>query len=84
MQKLSLLVMRTLLKKVYLIRQRNDKLKLTDFLAALDHAGGSSMDMDALECVVANLIVKNYVRGFLSHKLKVLVLHKTDPFPTLT
>ncbi|ETV90690.1 hypothetical protein H310_14583 [Aphanomyces invadans] len=82
MQKLSLLVMRTLLKKVYLIRGKKDKVQLTDFLTALAFVG-TSMDMDALECVIANLIVKNYVKGFMSHKLNVLVLSKSDPFPAI-
>ncbi|KAF0690833.1 Aste57867_17821 [Aphanomyces stellatus] len=56
MQKLRPLVLRTLLKKVYLIRDKNLRVKLTDFQAAIEAAGGRDRDMDALECVVANLI----------------------------
>ena len=33
--------------------------------------------------IVANLIVRKYVKGYISHKLKVLVVHKTQPFPSL-
>ncbi|RHY10418.1 hypothetical protein DYB36_001265 [Aphanomyces astaci] len=83
MQKLGLLVMRTLLKKVYLIGNKGDKVRLADFAAAVALMG-TSLDMDAVECVVANLIINNYVKGFLSHKLHVLVLSKSDPFPSIS
>ncbi|KAF0731173.1 hypothetical protein Ae201684P_011673 [Aphanomyces euteiches] len=82
MQKLRLLVMRTLLKKVYLIQQKNAKLKLTDFQIALEFAG-ASIDMDALECIVANLIFKRYIKGFISRKHGLLVLSKSNAFPAI-
>lgn len=41
------------------------------------------MDMDEIECVVANLIYCNYIKGYISHKVGYLVLSKKDPFPQL-
>ena len=39
--------------------------------------------MDEVECVAANLIFRKYVKGYISHKNKVVVVAKADPFPPL-
>lgn len=39
------------------------------------------IDLDEIECILANLIYRGYVRGYLSHSKRVLVLSKRDPFP---
>ena len=43
---------------------------------------GMPIDLDEVECILANLIFRGYVRGYLSHAKRVLVLSKRDPFPT--
>ena len=45
---------------------------------------GVDMDMDEVECLVANLIFRGYVKGYLSHRHHVAVLSKNDAFPALT
>ena len=45
---------------------------------------GVSMDMDEVECVAANLIFRRYVKGYISHKSKVMVVAKAEPFPPLS
>jgi len=40
------------------------------------------MDLDEIECILANLIYRGVIRGYLSHSKRVLVLSKRDPFPT--
>ena len=47
-------------------------------------AQGVDMDMDEVECLVANLIFRGYVKGYLSHRHHVAVLSKNDAFPALT
>jgi hypothetical protein len=42
---------------------------------------GMPIDLDEVECILANLIFRGYVRGYLSHAKRVLVLSKRDPFP---
>lgn len=38
------------------------------------------IDMDELECMVSNCIVRKYVKGYISNKLKTVVLAKgPDP-----
>ncbi|KAG1700234.1 hypothetical protein DVH05_012040 [Phytophthora capsici] len=81
-EKLRLLVLRNLFKKVYLIQQ-NHQLHLQDFQLALHVATGHSMDMDEIECVITNLIFKGYIKGYMSHTKKILVVSKTQPFPPI-
>lgn len=38
-------------------------------------------ELDELECVLANLITKGHVKGYLSHTNRCVVLSKRDPFP---
>ena len=42
---------------------------------------GIAMDMDEVECVLANLIYRKLVKGYISHKTKIVVVSRTDPFP---
>ncbi len=47
-------------------------------------AQGEEQDMDEVDCLVANLIFRGYVKGYLSHRHHVAVLSKTGAFPALT
>eukprot|EP00898_Chlorokybus_atmophyticus_P009268 jgi/Chlat1/971/Chrsp108S01435 len=38
----------------------------------------------AIECILANLIYKKYVKGYISHKNRVVVLSKQQAFPALS
>ena len=44
---------------------------------------GVTMDSDEIECVLANLIYKGYIKGYLSHQHAKLVLSKNNAFPAL-
>lgn len=39
------------------------------------------IDLDEVECILANLIHRGIVRGYLHHMKRALVLSKRDPFP---
>lgn len=41
------------------------------------------VDVDEIECIVANLIHKKYIKGYISHSQRMLVLSKKDAFPLL-
>ncbi len=45
---------------------------------------GVEMDLDGVECIVANLIYRKLVKGYLSHQHRIAVLSKQDPFPPLS
>ena len=66
----------------YLIQQ-NHQLQMQDFQLALHVATGNSMDTDEIECVLTNLIFKGYIKGYMSHTKKILVVSKTQPFPPI-
>jgi hypothetical protein len=38
------------------------------------------MDLDELECILANLIFQGSIKGYIAHK-KCVIFSKTDPFP---
>ena len=58
------------------------QLPLAKVAAALEWSGAPS-DPDAVECLVARLIYRRLIKGYVAHKAGVLVLSKADPFPSL-
>ncbi|ELU38161.1 COP9 signalosome complex subunit 12 [Rhizoctonia solani AG-1 IA] len=55
---------------------------------SLFHAGflaaGQEMEAVEAECMVANMIHKGYIRGYISHEKQTAVLSKTAAFPAFT
>ena len=47
-------------------------------------ATGVEMDIDEIECVLANLIYSGYVKGYISHQHGKLVVSKGVAFPPLS
>lgn len=41
------------------------------------------MPEEEAECLVANMIYKGFMRGYISHEKQMVVLAKTDAFPRL-
>ena len=41
-------------------------------------------DLDEVECILANLIYKKLIKGYISHEHKKVVFSPKDPFPTIT
>ena len=52
------------------------------------HAGfivaGQNMDVAEAECMVANMIHKGYIRGYISHEKQMVVLAKVAAFPSFS
>jgi hypothetical protein len=61
---------------------KSNQVALRKFQIALEWCG-ADVDADEVECVVANLIFRKFVKGYISHKNRVVVLSKTDAFPSL-
>ncbi|CAN0901352.1 Enhanced ethylene response protein 5 [Linum grandiflorum] len=71
----------------YIIQKQKDQskghqLKLEVIVKALKWLE-IALDIDEVECIMAILIYKNLMKGYLAHKFKVVVLSKQDPFPKL-
>jgi hypothetical protein len=71
-----------LLRRTHRLVGRSERLML-DWIRAAALAGGVTMELDEIECLVANLIFQGLVKGYLSHQHRALVLSKSTPFPSL-
>ncbi len=41
------------------------------------------VDLEEVECIVANLIFQKQIKGYIAHEKKILVVSKTDAFPSV-
>jgi len=87
-EKLQLAAYRRLFKKVALVHaainpSKASQVHLGLFSAALELQGITKDEIE-LQCLVANLIYRKYIKGYIALKQKVLVLAKTDAFPPLS
>ncbi|GJJ76217.1 COP9 signalosome complex subunit 12 [Entomortierella parvispora] len=73
---------RTLFKKVYNCLGKINKINVDSFKTALEFVGVSA-ETEEVECMLANMIAQGFMRGYLSHEKKVLVLSQKDPFPSV-
>eukprot|EP00578_Thalassiosira_sp_NH16_P012105 CAMPEP_0181113110 /NCGR_PEP_ID=MMETSP1071-20121207/20173_1 /TAXON_ID=35127 /ORGANISM="Thalassiosira sp., Strain NH16" /LENGTH=413 /DNA_ID=CAMNT_0023197127 /DNA_START=8 /DNA_END=1249 /DNA_ORIENTATION=+ len=80
LEKCKMICYRNLFKRVYKIVGK-EQIRL-EYIATSFKWLGMPIDLDEVECILANLIFKQYIRGYLSHGKRVLVLSKKDPFPT--
>lgn len=44
---------------------------------------GMSVDIEEVECYLANMIFKGLIRGYISHEKQMVVLAATGAFPRL-
>jgi hypothetical protein len=80
LEKCKTVCYRNLFKRVHKILEKHQiSLK---YVARAFKWLGMPIDLDEIECILANLIYRGSVRGYLSHSNRVLVLSKRDPFPT--
>lgn len=77
-EKLKIIAYRNLFKKVYLVLNIH-QIPIQDLLSALEMHGIDDVDMDEVECIVANLIYEGKIKGYISHQHKKLVISKQNP-----
>lgn len=39
------------------------------------------VDMDEIECILANLIYQGKIKGYISHSKRLLIISQKDAFP---
>jgi len=81
LEKCKTVCYRNLLKRFHHVLESKPHLSLLELEKAFKWLG-VPMDLDEVECILANLIYRGYIRGYISHTKHVLVLSKKDPFPT--
>ncbi|KAI8878037.1 hypothetical protein K501DRAFT_337023 [Backusella circina FSU 941] len=82
-EKAESIVIRQLFRKVYLIQGSNSRIPIQTFEQALLFQGLDIVIQEA-EWMIANMISKGYIRGYLSHEKMFLVLSKENPFPPVS
>ena len=45
---------------------------------------GMDVDQEEAECLVANMIYKGFIKGYISHEKQMVVLSVNNAFPRLT
>lgn len=83
LEKLKIITYRNLFKKVYLII-KSHQLPIESFTTVLKMMQVEDIDNDETECILANLIYENKVKGYISHQHQKLVVSKQNPFPVLS
>ncbi|CAG8447358.1 5393_t:CDS:10 [Acaulospora morrowiae] len=74
------IAMRVLFKKVYLINNRESKIPLSKFHAALNYVG-REVEMSEVMWFIASMIQKGLIRGHLQYSTQFLVLSTKNAFP---
>eukprot|EP01102_Stenamoeba_stenopodia_P015653 TRINITY_DN535_c0_g1_i1.p1 TRINITY_DN535_c0_g1~~TRINITY_DN535_c0_g1_i1.p1 ORF type:complete len:401 (-),score=101.47 TRINITY_DN535_c0_g1_i1:106-1308(-) len=82
LEKLEMITHRNLFFRIYKIINKS-LIEIQAFATALRWLGADS-DLDEIECILANLIYKGYIKGNISHSRRILVLSKQNPFPKLS
>lgn len=80
-EKMKPLAYRALIRKVAYICDQN-KISLNHIRVSLSMCS-VKIDRDEVECILANLIFQNFIKGYVSHKVGYLVLSKKNPFPSI-
>lgn len=57
-------------------------MKLLELQGPLEHVG-VELDLDEIECMLANLIANKLARGYISHKHRAAVFSKENAFPNI-
>lgn len=66
----------------WLCTGRETRLLVSTVQRALAHVS-VEIDSDEVECLLANLIYRGHLKGYISHERQTVVLAKDKPFPTL-
>ncbi|RYP54774.1 hypothetical protein DL768_000502 [Monosporascus sp. mg162] len=60
---------------------RRTRVPVAEFTAAMKLKGGDDIDADEVECLLANMIYKNLMKGYIAHERGIVVLSKNGAFP---
>lgn len=82
LEKLRMIAFRNLFKKMYHLLGSH-QIDISALTIALKFTGLSDADTDETQCLVANLINENKIKGYISHQHNKLVVSKQNPFPPL-
>ena len=80
LEKCKILCYRNLFKRVHYVINKKTQIPLALIVKTLTFLH-LDVDLDEVECILANLIFRGYIKGYISHSKRILVLSKKDAFP---
>jgi hypothetical protein len=83
MGKLKSVVYRNLIKRVVKIIGGLIQIKLAEFQKVFSKLTDEEVDLNETECIIANLIYKGWIKGYISHEKSTVVLSKKEAFPKI-
>ncbi|ODN82197.1 hypothetical protein L202_02487 [Cryptococcus amylolentus CBS 6039] len=72
--------LRVLFKQAWVAMGKESRVPIGTFQMAL-RLSGAVVEGEEVECMVANMIYRGYIKGYISHEKQIVVLGKTNPFP---
>ncbi|KAH8834378.1 hypothetical protein DL96DRAFT_1580361 [Flagelloscypha sp. PMI_526] len=75
--------LRGLFRKVWKVSPTPTRIPISSFQTALRLSGtkNNDIDLEETECLVATMIYKGYLKGYISHEKSMVVLSPTNAFP---
>ncbi|TFK71997.1 hypothetical protein BDN72DRAFT_836762 [Pluteus cervinus] len=80
LEKARELCLRGLFRKVWVAAEKSTRMPLSLFHSSLQ-ISGVDVPQEEAECLVANMIYKGYMRGYISHEKQMVVLAQSNAFP---
>jgi hypothetical protein len=62
---------------------KGTRIPLSMFHCALRISGIKDVELEEAECLVANMVYKGFMHGYISHEKQMVVLAATNAFPRL-
>ena len=66
----------------WVVSEKGNRIPVAMFHSSL-RVSGMDVSSEEAECLVANMIYKGYMRGYISHEKQMVVLANTNAFPRL-
>lgn len=83
LDKIELIILRNIIKKVWVVTGKSSVLDTELYMKAFNLKSPTKFTLDEAECMIGNLILRGYVRGFVHPDMKKVVLSKDKGFPPL-
>ncbi|TFK55408.1 hypothetical protein OE88DRAFT_1672014, partial [Heliocybe sulcata] len=82
LEKARELCIRGLFRRVWVASQKGTRIPISMFHCSLQ-ISGIDVPQEEAECLVANMIYKGFMRGYISHEKQMVVLASANTFPRL-
>lgn len=82
LEKAREICIRGLFRRVWVVSEKTNRISVAMFYSSL-RVSGMEVSSEEAECLVANMIYKGYMRGYISHEKQMVVLANTNAFPRL-